>query len=57
MRDALLKHVADMEELVIEHVQSLQDEPRHHVRGMGDALDLNGGLPRNSTPACNRKGT
>ena len=46
MRDALLKHIANMEELVIEHVDFLRDKPSHDVRSMGDALSLGGGLLR-----------
>ena len=57
MRDALLKHIASMEELVIEHVDFLRDQPSHDMRSMGDALSLSGGLLKHSAPACTRKGT
>ena len=57
MRDALLRHVANMEELVIEHVEFLQDKPSHDMRSMSDALSLSGGLLKHSAPACTRKGT
>ena len=56
MRDALLRHVASMEELVIEHVDFLQDQPSHDVRSMSDAVSLGGGLLKHSAPACTRKG-
>ena len=57
MRDALLNHIASMEELVIEHVDFLRDKPSHDMRGMSDALSLSGGMLKHSAPACTRKGT